>query len=126
MSERPRYQAIFTDFDYDYIELGNQLGNNWVDTTWRNNTCPSYGFKIVTPFNETWYTVWFDYNDPTKSEFESHRIKGEMKKFELTNDIGDYLFQTDNWEEMLQFIQSKGVQNHYDNEAEKQATDTDG
>ena len=127
MSDYPRYQGVFTDFDYDYIELGEQLGNKWTNTTWKNNSCPSFGICIKEgEYAEVWYSLWFDYKDIYKSEFTEHRNKGSMKRFELTDEMGNYLLQTDNWEDMKKFIEADGVKKHYDNIEEERATDTDG
>lgn len=127
MSEVSRYQSVFPDFDYDYIALGEQLPKGWTDTTWHNNICPSYGFKFESPYVETWYSLWFDYKDPSLSEFYPHRItkneKDKMHQFELTDEVGEYVYGSDDWNTMLKFINEGGVQNHYDNECERRATE---
>lgn len=120
-SPKPRFQAIFSDFDYDYHWLALQLPASWQDTTWKNNACPSYGLVMKTDYDETWYTVWFDYADPRKSEFFGHRLQGELHQFELTDDVGECIFGTNDWNAMIQFIVCNGVQNHYDNAQEARA-----
>lgn len=121
-----KYQEIFTDFDYDYIALGQQLGDKWQDTTWKNNSCPSFGMCIKEDtYTEFWYTLWFDYKNIMKSEFTHYRNKKQIKQFGLSSEMGEYIFQTDDWESMKKFIEEKGVENHYNNVQEVRATSYD-
>jgi hypothetical protein len=119
------YNSLFTNMDYDYIELGNQLGEDWVDNAWKNDSCPKYSCTAYNDKNgDMWYDLWFDCDDPDKSENRIERKEGELKKFGLTNEFGEFLFQTDDWEEMKKAIlEDKIVQNDYDKRAEKDYTD---
>lgn len=127
VSSIPDWQSVFADFDYDYIELGHQLPFDWKDTAWRNDACPSFSLVLnAGTMYETTYKLWFDYKDISKSEFTEYRKSNEMKMFDLTDELGNEVFASNDWNEILEFVQSAGVYNHYDNEAEKRATDTDG
>lgn len=123
--KRPAHQSIFTDFDYDYIALGNQLGEGWTDTAWKNDTCPRFSI-VVDEASDTWYDLWFDYQDPKKSEHLDGRALGELCQFELCDQYGNQVVSTDNWDEMLAKIKAGVVQEHFNNAQEKRATDTDG
>jgi hypothetical protein len=126
MSDYPLYQSIFVDFDYDYIKLGEQLGESWTDQTWKNDTNPKFS-KLMDVDSDTWYDVWFDYKDPTLSEHLDNRAVGEMHQFMLCDEFGHVIFSTNNWEEMKKaIVEDKVDENHFDNEQEKRATDTDG
>jgi hypothetical protein len=119
------YNGFFTNMDYDYIELGQQLGEGWVDNAWKNDSCPKYS---CTAYDDkegnVWYDLWFDYEDEGRSENSEERKAGTMFQFSLTNEYGDFLFQTDDWEEMRKaIVEDKIVQNDYDKRAEKDYTD---
>jgi hypothetical protein len=121
------YQSIFTDFDYDYIELGQQLGEGWSDETWGNNTCPSFAMYFGTPPAEEWYTLYFDYSDPELSEHVELRKTGDMKQYDLVDQFGNSVFSTDQWKLMLKAIKIDKVhEQHFNNTQEFRATDTDG
>ena len=119
----PRYQTVFVDFDYDYIALIEQLGDKWVDYTWKNDSCPKCSYVIT---NDDWYDIWFDYKHIELSELEEQRREGTIKQFCLTDQWGDVVIESDNWEEIKQFVLSGKVDEHYNNVQEKRATDTDG
>lgn len=121
----PAYQLIFEDFDYDYIALGNQLGEGWMDYAWRNDTCPRFSICIDKD-TDTWYDLWFDYQDPKLSEHLDSRALGELHQFELCDQYGNQVVSTDDWNEMLAKIKAGVLKEHFNNEQEKRATNTDG
>lgn len=117
------YQIIFNDFDYDYIELGAQLGDDWFDNSWVNDSCPSFSTRI----GDIDYTLYFDYDNADLSELSSYRKDGSVTKFSLIDEFGHEVLNTNDWETMKNaIVNDKIVQKHYDNEQEKRATDTDG
>jgi hypothetical protein len=119
-----RYQGTFADFDYDYIELGQQLGDKWQDMTWKNDSCPKFTYMIG---DDNWYDLWFDYKEPTLSETAYERGTGEIKQFNLTDQFGHELLNTDDWEEMRKAIVDDNiVQKHWDNYCEQRAMDNGG
>lgn len=127
----PRYQGVFSDFDYDYIALGEQLPEGWHDSTWGNNTGPSFSILIGGDvMYNTCYTLWFDYEDPHLSEHCANRLTNiedqKMYKYTITSEVGDVLCESNNWDFVKKFIIDGGVQNYHDNEQERRATDTDG
>ena len=120
------YQSVFSDFDYDYIALGNQLGDKWIDYAWRNDTNPRFSLQICEE-PDTWYDLWFDYKDPNLSEHKEARLEGTMTQFMLCDEYGQEILSTNDWEEMKTAILEKNmVQSYYDNEQERRATDVDG
>ena len=122
----PAYQSVFSDFDYDYIALGNQLGDKWIDYAWRNDTNPRFSLQVCEE-PDTWYDLWFDYKDPNLSEHKEARLEGTMTQFMLCDEYGQEILSTNNWEEMKTAILEKNVvQSYYDNEQERRATDVDG
>jgi hypothetical protein len=116
------YSKIFIDFDYDYVKLGNQLGEKWADYSWKNDSCPKYSYVIS---DHDWYDIWFDYKDPKLSEHVIQRLDGHMKQFTITDSVGDILIESDSWEEVKQFVLNKKVDEHYNNAQEKRATDVE-
>jgi hypothetical protein len=121
----PNYKAVFPDFDYNYIELGEQLGEGWVNYTWRNDTSPRFS-KCMDKELDVWYDVWFDYKDINLSEHSVNRETGVMHLFMLCDDMGDTILSTDNWEELRKaIVEDKLDVKHFDNAQEERATDTD-
>lgn len=114
----PRWQTTFADFDYDYVALIEELNLQsefksgvWVDDTWTNDTCPkaSYSFKSSYGKSDTEHTyvnLFFDYNDPKLSEHVDSRGT-DIFKFGLCDEYGDFIKQTDDWEEMKNFVKNK-------------------
>jgi hypothetical protein len=103
----PRHRGIFSDFDYNYIVMIEQLPG-WLDSTWRNDTSPS-----AEPEEQDGFRLWFDYASPSLSEHVESRLEGTMKRFTLTLDWpdenagidpGTTVFSSDDWGSMKAFI----------------------
>lgn len=105
---------------YDYIALGNQLGDNWVDNEYKNDSCPKFSWS---PDQYDWYDLWFDYTNVEDSEYPEERKKGTMKLFTITDQFGQEIFASDNWEEVREYVVSGKLREHYDNKQERRATD---
>lgn len=115
-TEIPRWQTVFADFDYDYIALIEELGPGWVDDAWRNDTCPKAAFSFGEEgYNAgaTYVDLFFDYNNIELSEHKEIRGK-DIFKFGLCDEYGDFLFQTDDWNAMKEWIKTE-LPKWYDN-----------
>ena len=114
------YQKVFKDFDYDYIALGQQLGESWMDASWGNDACPCFVYDLDTEFESQPYTLYFDYDNAELGENAKARAEGKMLKFELVDQYGSTIFETNDWEEMKnKIINENIVQKYFDEEQEK-------
>ena len=80
--------SIFTDYplsDFPPIPSG------WVETSWRNDACPSFQFVAD---GET-LRVFIDYADADRRECPS------VPRFGLTTEDGCPVFETDSWDALL-------------------------
>jgi len=90
------YKYEFPDFDYDMPNLGN----GWIDSSWHNDTCPSFEYHNGKGLT---YRLWVEYTDPNIRE-----VGG--KQFTLSK-YSDY-------DEMVQLLESDDlneVLNYFNN-----------
>lgn len=120
------FSERFPKFDYDYKSLANQLPAGWSELPASGISCPRYEFLVNedTTF-ESSYALYFDYKDPTLSEYPEYRANKEMLQFEIVDEFGEMVFNTDVWEEMLKFIKEDGIKKHYDNDQERRSQQGD-
>lgn len=97
----------FPDFDYEIQPLIDELNvdapeGHWTDNSWHNVVmpCASNGFD----------NLWFDYNNPTLSEYPDDRALGNCKKFTLVDCNDVELCATDDWPAMREFIKYHLIQ----------------
>lgn len=100
---RKPWQSVFKDFDYDYGPLITELGPDWEDGTWGNDTCPSAVYK---PDTVKGIKLFFDYADPKLSQTESCRADGTLKRFGISDMEGTDYFQSDDWTEIVNFCKT--------------------
>lgn len=100
------WQRVFRDFDYDYLSLIHELGEEWEDSSWGNDTSPSAMYRGA-------IRIWFDHADFHLSEHSEERAIGKVKQFTLSCDwpsdvsdveCGTIIFHTDDWNAMATYI----------------------
>ena len=78
------------------------MPETFVDTSWRNDACPSITSDALG------LTIWIDYADPAKREHD-----GKYLRFSVQNQSAGIEtsggFDTDDWSEVLALIDSKRV-----------------
>jgi hypothetical protein len=88
------YQQEFPEYDPATMPA---LPEGWLDTSWRNDACPSYQNEALR------LQVWIDFEKP-----EDRAYGDEIKRFGLYNITEDgcieddtAIIATDDWEEVL-------------------------
>jgi len=86
------YKYEFPNFDYEIPDLGK----GWIDSSWHNDTCPSFEF---TTNQGIVYRLWFEYTNPDIRE-----IGGKQFTLSKYSDYDDLipLFESDNLNEVLE------------------------
>jgi hypothetical protein len=86
------YKYEFPNFDYEIPELGN----DWIDSSWHNDVCPSFEYSTGTGLT---YRLWFEYKDPDIRE-----MGGKLFTLSKYSDYDDLtpLFEADNLNEVLE------------------------
>lgn len=98
--ERNQYKSEFPDFG----EMDVAIPPGFVDTSWHNDTMPSFQKEQS---DGSFLTLWVDYADPEKCEMN----RTESPRFTIThedhnhNGIGT-LLETDNYDEVLAKLDS--------------------
>lgn len=95
---KPRYLQEFPDYDDTLPTL-----EGFHDSSYHNDTCPSL-FKMLDEKEEKYIQIYCDYKDINLREWD------DMQRFTVyMNDLAETTFQTDNWEEIVQFIKALNV-----------------
>lgn len=102
-SNVPTHDTVFLNFDYDLEPYLVQLGPHWERRSYENDACPRADYIID---NYSYWTVWFDYENPDKSEYLRERKKGTMFKFTLVNQDDKPAVESDNFNDILFYINS--------------------
>lgn len=89
----------FSELGYDIAPLLAELPEGWIDTSWRNDSCPS-----ASPTEDLLLRLWFDYLDPHMSEVDWLRLDGKAFVFSLVDTENNMWFETDHWPEMAAWI----------------------
>ena len=84
-----RFREEFPDFVLDVT-----LPDGWEDTSWHNDSCPSFEFGK--------FRLWIDYADCDHREIES----GKRFMLVVLDDHADFVevCSTDNWSDMLDIL----------------------
>ncbi len=100
----PAYNLEFPDFD---LPSGVVIPPSFVDTSWHNDSFPSW----VDAARGLYLCV--DYPDYLLSDYPDSRQNGTLKVFTLSiwmdpeqhsNEIGESLIESNNWQDILDFI----------------------
>lgn len=75
-------------------EVAQLLTRGWADTSWHNNTCPSFN----SPENDL--RIWIEHSDPALRE-NPHRYEVHTEHEDST----EVLLQTEDWNEVCRFLQ---------------------
>jgi len=85
------YKYEFPDFDYEIPDLGK----GWIDSSWHNDTCPSFEY---TTKQGVVYRLWIEYLNPDIREVGgSQHVLSKFFNDDLTP-----LFESDNLNEVLE------------------------
>lgn len=105
------YQTEFPDFPpADMPALPDGLG--FVDTSWHNDACPSF------TSDEVGLTIWVDFLDPAKSEFQDNQGNRKYPRFsahcqrEGIETSGPWV-ATNDWAEVLVFVEGHRAMSAY-------------
>jgi hypothetical protein len=86
----PKWKAAFPDFPYADMPA---IPETWEDISWRNEMCPQFDTKRGC-------VVFVDFADPAQREFpECCRFTAHTD-----NDAREPLFETDDWQAVLNFV----------------------
>lgn len=90
------FRTEFPDFVLDVA-----IPPEWIDKSWHNDVCPSFscGSKNL--------LVWIDYTDPARREFPQARRFTVVTFDEVLDNYSDELFSSDDWTEVLRFIETE-------------------
>ena len=90
--ESKQYQREFPGF-----VLGVEIPPQFQDVSWRNDACPSFE-------HSGGMTIWVDYADP------SLRVEEGAERFVLSDCAGVGILATNDWQEVLEFLESRGFE----------------
>lgn len=90
------YRDEFPDFDPATLPA---IPPEWTDQSWHNDACPSFntGKGIV---------VFVDFENTADREFEGACQRFCVQRDPETCDDNDVIFETDEWAEVLAFVES--------------------
>jgi hypothetical protein len=92
--QKPLYQQAFPEFVLDVA-----IPEGWQDTSWRNDTCPSWQKEMA---DRTTLKVFVDYADPARREVKGLR-RFHVQEIDEDDDIGE-CFSTDYWKRVLEYF----------------------
>jgi hypothetical protein len=81
--------------DYPLADLP-AMPEGFLDSSWHNDTCPSYTNDALG------LRIFIDYKDPALSESALGKRFNVMR--ELADGSSEYIFESDNWDNVLEFI----------------------
>lgn len=81
-----------------------QLPEGFIDTSWHNNTCPSF------TSDELGLEVWVDYLDPSQREYGPKYPRFNVSPQDHGVECSGDSLQTDDWVEVLAFIEDRRKQ----------------
>lgn len=90
----PNWRTEFPD--YPVADMPT-LPDTFSDTSWHNDTCPSFTSDALG------LIVWIDYSNPDDREFPDGPRFGLMEQ-QNGCELGCGLLETDDWDEVLTFI----------------------
>ena len=96
-----RYKKEFPDFEYELPNLGKQ----WEDNSWHNDTCPSMDY-VLNANTEEIVRIWFDYADPERRECKGERYSLAVGVY---GESLNCIMSTDNLDEILNYIKAQNI-----------------
>ncbi len=89
IQDMPLYKSEHPDFG----EMEFQIPAGFVDSSWHNDSCPSW-------FDEqSWLKLWIDYADPDKRESPGPRFA--LQQYNSDHEFVDELLRSDDFDEVL-------------------------